>query len=74
MGTIIQRVYLKNEILSKREVEVISLYVKGYTNTKVAEELNLSIRTIEGHRFNIMKKLNLEHFSQLVLYGIEHEF
>ncbi len=69
-----QRVYLKNEILSKREVEVISLYVKGYTNTKVAEELNLSIRTVEGHRFNIMKKLNLEHFRQLVLYGIEHEF
>ena len=69
-----QRVYLKSEILSKREVEVISLYVKGYTNTKVAEELNISIRTVEGHRFKIMQKLKLEHFSQLVLYGIEHEF
>jgi hypothetical protein len=29
---------------------------------------------VEGHRFKIMQKLKLEHFSQLVLYGIEHEF
>lgn len=69
-----QRVYLKSEILSKREVQVISLFVKGFSNSKVAEELNISIRTVEGHRFKIMKKLQLENFSQLVLYGIEHEF
>jgi two-component system nitrate/nitrite response regulator NarL len=69
-----QRVYLKNEILSKREVQIISFYVKGYTNAKVAEELNISKRTVEGHRYKIMKKLQIDSISQLVLYGIENEF
>ncbi|MFN5442760.1 MAG: response regulator [Crocinitomicaceae bacterium] len=69
-----QRIYLNNELLTRREVGIISMYVKGYTNAKVATELNISIRTVEGHRFKIMKKLNLDNFSQLILYGIENEF
>ncbi|MFN5444876.1 MAG: response regulator [Crocinitomicaceae bacterium] len=74
LNTKIKRLYNKNELLTRREIEVISMYVKGYSNKKISNELNLNFRTVEGHRFKIMKKLNMNSFSQLLQYGIENEF
>ncbi len=54
-----QKIYLKNEIFSKREVQIITQLMKAYTNKDISEELNISVRTVEGHRLNIMRKLNL---------------
>lgn len=60
----------KND-LTKREREILSLIVKGYNNKKIADEFNISVRTIETHRLNIMKKLQVNNAAELVRISIE---
>jgi two-component system, NarL family, response regulator NreC len=57
--------------LSKREVEVLTLIARGHTNTEIAEQLYLSVRTVETHRAHIQQKLRLTTRSELVGYAIE---
>jgi DNA-binding CsgD family transcriptional regulator len=45
--------------LSRREGKVLLLVAKGYTSTQIAEQLYLSVRTVETHRYRICKELNL---------------
>ncbi|MCX6316085.1 MAG: response regulator transcription factor [Bacteroidetes bacterium] len=47
--------------LSLREIEVIKLINKGYSSKEIASELSISVRTIEVHRHNILKKLKLKN-------------
>jgi two-component system response regulator NreC len=60
------------ESLTPREIEVLRLIAKGYTNGQIAKELNLSVRTIESHRANLMGKLELRSRVELVRYAMEH--
>jgi two-component system, NarL family, response regulator NreC len=60
------------ELLTPREVQVLRLIIQGYTNLQVAEHLNLSVRTVESHRANIMGKLGLHNRAELVRYAMEH--
>lgn len=53
--------------LSEREVEVLLLIAKEYTSAKIAEELNLSVNTIESHRKNIFKKLQVKNVAGMVM-------
>jgi two-component system, NarL family, response regulator NreC len=62
------------EPLTKREIQVLRLLVKGNTNAQVAELLHVSERTIEFHRKNILFKLNLSTRAELVEYAIEHGY
>jgi len=48
------------EILTPREVEVLKLTEKGFSNRDIAQDLHLSIRTVQTHRSNICKKLGLK--------------
>lgn len=57
--------------LTKREKEILKELVDGATNKEIAEKLFLSIRTIDSHRRNIMKKLNVSNSAQLVKTAIE---
>ncbi len=61
----------KNEVLSDRELEVLVLIVRELTNKEIAEKLNLSYRTVEGHRIHIMEKLNLKSTIGLVKYALK---
>jgi two-component system, NarL family, response regulator NreC len=61
------------ESLTPREEEVLKLIVQGYTNRQIAEELSISIRTVEGHRSNLSEKLGLHSRVDLVRYAREHE-
>jgi two-component system response regulator NreC len=45
--------------LTPREIEVLRLIAQGYTNVQIAEGLSLSVRTVEIHRTNLMRKLGL---------------
>jgi two-component system response regulator NreC len=54
------------EILTPREVEILKLAEKGFTNRDIAYELHLSIRTVQTHRSNICKKLGLKGRSALI--------
>lgn len=51
--------------LTKREKQILRLILKGYSNKEIAEELDKSIRTVETHRFNLMKKLNVKNVAEL---------
>lgn len=62
----------ETEALSAREVEVLQLIVKGYTNRQISEALSISVRTVETHRSNVMDKLNLHSRVELVRYATEH--
>lgn len=60
------------EQLTARETEVLKLIVQGFTNRQIAEELSLSVRTVEGHRANLSEKLGLKSRVELVRYAKAH--
>jgi DNA-binding NarL/FixJ family response regulator len=51
--------------LTKKERQILSLVLKGKTNTEIAENLQNSKRTVETHRFNLMKKMNVKNLMEL---------
>jgi two-component system, NarL family, response regulator NreC len=57
--------------LSEREVEVLRMIALGHTNTEIAEQLYLSVRTVETHRSHIQQKLRLSTRAELVGYALE---
>ncbi|MHB8691414.1 MAG: response regulator [Solirubrobacteraceae bacterium] len=59
--------------LSDREVEVLRMIALGRTNAQVAEDLFLSVRTVETHRAHIQQKLGLSDRSELVSYALRHK-
>ena len=60
------------ELLTPRELDVLNLIVRGYTNRQVADELMLSVRTVEGYRANLTEKLDLHNRADLVRYARQH--
>jgi two-component system response regulator NreC len=58
--------------LSPREQEVLRLVALGYTNQQIADELFLSVKTVETYRARVMDKLNLKSRSALVRYALRH--
>lgn len=56
--------------LSKREREIVKLIAEGSTNRDIAEMLCLSIKTVQAHRANFMRKLGLHDRTELVKYAI----
>lgn len=60
------------ETLTHRERQVLTLVAEGHSNKYAAEYLCLSVKTVEKHRSNLMRKLNLHNASTLTAYAIEH--
>jgi two-component system response regulator NreC len=58
--------------LSEREVEVLRMIALGHTNVEIAEQLHLSVRTVETHRAHIQQKLRLGSRAELVGYALSH--
>lgn len=58
--------------LSLREIEVVKLFGEGLTNQEIADKLFISIRTVESHKNNIMKKINLRTTVDLVKFAIRN--
>jgi DNA-binding NarL/FixJ family response regulator len=58
--------------LTPREREIVQLLAEGRSSKEVASHLNLSVKTAETHRSNIMRKLNLHSVSELVLYAVRN--
>lgn len=55
--------------LTERELEVVQLLAKEFTNDKIAEELHISYRTVETHRKNIMQKTKAHNLAGLLKYA-----
>jgi two-component system, NarL family, response regulator NreC len=58
------------ELLTARERELLQLMAEGRTAKEIAADLNLSAHTIDTHRANIMRKLNVNSISELILYAM----
>jgi DNA-binding CsgD family transcriptional regulator len=62
------------KLLSDREIEVMSLIVKGCINKEIADKLNIGMTTVITHRKNIMEKLGLKSVSALTIYAVMHGY
>ena len=63
----------EKETLTKREKQVVQLLAEGKSTKEVASLLDLSVKTAETHRSNIMSKLGLHSVSELVLYAVRND-
>jgi DNA-binding NarL/FixJ family response regulator len=60
-------------VLSAREREVFALMVQGMTNDAASSHLNISRRTVETHRANLLKKLNIHSVAELLRFAARHD-
>lgn len=58
--------------LTGRELDVLGLLALGHTNTEIAAQMHLSVRTIEGHRAHLQQKLSRPSRAELVRYALDH--
>ena len=58
------------ETLTSREREVLQLVAEGYSSTRIARRLTISVRTAETHRANVMRKLTLKNRTALIRYAL----
>ena len=59
------------ETLTQREREILKLIAEGYRNKAIAEDLCISVKTVEKHRANLMEKLDLHSIQALTAFAIE---
>lgn len=59
--------------LSKREKEVLKLIAAEYTNQEIADELFISVRTVDSHKHNLLEKTGAKNVAGLVLFAVEHD-
>jgi two-component system, NarL family, response regulator NreC len=60
------------DVMTPRELEVLTLLAYGHTNAEIAERLHISERTVETHRNNIMTKMEFKSRAQLVRFAIDN--
>jgi two-component system invasion response regulator UvrY len=60
-------------LLSDREYQVFTLIASGKTVSQIAEELNLSVKTISTYRSRILEKMGMQHNAELTHYAVKHD-
>ena len=60
------------QVLTPREIEILKLVAEGYTNQEIADQLTLSIKTVQAHRANVMEKLDLRDITHLVRFAVRY--
>lgn len=63
---------VKNDGLTKREMECLRLLAVGKTVKEIATLLDLSAKTVEAHKYNLMQKLDLHRATEITIYAIQH--
>ena len=58
-------------LLTKREVEILKLISEGYSNTEIGDKIFISPRTVDTHRTNMMKKLDVKNIAGLIKYAFK---
>ena len=61
-----------DDVLTKRELEILKLIADGVTNKKIAGQLSISVKTVETYRSRIMQKLDLHSTADLIKYAIRN--
>lgn len=62
------------EQLTKREIQVLKLICRQYSGQEIADNLCLSVRTVEGHRNNLLRKTECKNVVGLIIYAIQNNF
>ena len=66
-----ERLRRRKRLLTAREREVLKLLAEGRTVRSVADFLGLSVKTVDAHKFNLMRKLGLHNKAELVMWAIQ---
>ena len=61
-----------NELLTERETEILKLIAGGFSNKEIGDQLFISHRTVDTHRTNLMKKLDVNNIAGLISYAIRN--
>jgi DNA-binding NarL/FixJ family response regulator len=61
----------REKILTKREREILKLIAEGHTNTRIADMLHISAKTVDKHRSNLMSKLNIHNVQSLTMFAVK---
>jgi len=59
----------QKSLLSKREIEILSLVSKGMVSKEIADQLNISVHTVNNHRQKILEKMNVENSAGAIAFG-----
>ncbi len=59
------------QLITQREREILNLIAEGYKSTEIADDLNISVRTVEKYLYNLRRKTNLRNTSSLLEYAFE---
>ncbi|HQH41004.1 MAG TPA: response regulator transcription factor [Bacteroidales bacterium] len=59
--------------LSEREIEILQKICQGYSNQEIADQLNISKRTVDKHRSNLLEKTGSKNTANLVIYALKHK-
>jgi DNA-binding NarL/FixJ family response regulator len=62
----------KTPHLTPRQREILQLFAEGHSVKEIAQILNISPRTVEFHKYNLISTLNLKNFAALIQYAIKH--
>ncbi|HVL58412.1 MAG TPA: response regulator transcription factor [Burkholderiaceae bacterium] len=73
LGAMPQSESAPHETLSDREFQVFRLLVAGRTVSEVAEQLNLSVKTVSTHKARLMQKMGMSTHTELIRYAISHK-
>lgn len=66
--------YNKNEILTRREIEILQLLAEGLFNKEIAYKLSISEKTVKNHVSNIFKKIKVSDRTQAAVYAIRNNY
>jgi DNA-binding NarL/FixJ family response regulator len=64
----------RSEGLTPRQKEILKLVSQGNTNRDIARRLDISVRTVEVHRFNLMRRLKVRNVAQLLRQALQQGF
>lgn len=59
--------------ISKRELEILQLVAQGFTNQEISDKLFISLRTVEGHKTNLIQKTGSKNIVDLLIYAIKNK-
>lgn len=59
------------DLLTPRQRDILRLVSIGHTNREIADMLEISVRTVEVHRFNLMRRLNVRNVAQLLRRALQ---
>jgi DNA-binding NarL/FixJ family response regulator len=62
-----------SDVLSAQEKRIVSLICQEYSSKEIANQLNLSVRTIESYRLSLLEKIKAKNVAGLVVYAIKHD-